>query len=496
MKNRESKETLGKRGSRILAGILAVSCLLAFGNSETLTAFAQTAEQAAAFGAAGQRQVAGEGIPGREIAWNQILRGETGASDSEGNLDDAKSGLQDSKDNLDGLKAELEQIKANRRSAADRLANLQADKSNLEAYLKELDANLMEVTDTIAQLEEGIAAKELEIQDTKAELAEAKDRAARQYEAMKLRIQYMYETGEIQYLELLLQSESISDFLNRVEYITAIIEYDRDMRTAYQETCEQIEEQEKILEAEYTELAELKAVNEEVEADLQELSAAKRKELERFNSQIAAVSAQVAEYDKEVGDAEAEMSDVEAEIAAQEAMIRRLEEEERRRREEEERRQQEENNANGGSEEPGSGGGSGAGSTGYPGLIWPLSGYSYISSYFGGRDEPVAGVGTYHKGIDIPAPSGTSICAAASGTVITSTYHYSAGNYIVLYHGDGFCTIYMHCSKLLVSVGDQVSQGDTIGLVGTTGYSTGNHLHFGVRIDGSYVNPLNYVSQP
>lgn len=419
---------------------------------------------------------------------------ETGSSDSQGNLDDAKSGLQDSKDNLKELEAELAAIKANRKTAADRLAGLQADKNNLEAYLKELDANLMEVTDAIAQLEEGIAAKEAEIEDTKTELAKAQERAADQYEAMKLRIQYMYETGDVQYLEILLQSESIIDFLNRVEYISAMVEYDREMRTAYQETCRQIAEQEEILEGEYADLEELKAINEEVEADLQELSAAKREELARFNSQIAVVSAEVAEYDKEVGDAEAEMSDVEAEIASQEALIRKLEEEERLRKEEEERRRQEEAAASGGAADPGEAGGSGSESTGFPSLIWPLSGYSYISSYFGGRDEPVAGVGTYHKGIDIPAPSGTSIHAAASGTVITAKYHYSAGNYIVLYHGDGFCTIYMHCSKLLVSVGDEVSQGDTIGQVGTTGYSTGNHLHFAVRIDGTYVNPLNYVS--
>lgn len=472
-KNRDRKKRIRRSIGGVLAGILAIGCLAAADRGSAVTAYAQTIVQRAE---------------------RQVLPAATGSSDSEGDLDDARSGLQDSKDNLKDLEAELAAIKANRRTAADRLASLQADKSNLEAYLKELDANLMEVTDAIVQLEEGIAAKEIEIADTQAELAKAQEKAADQYEAMKLRIQYMYETGDVQYLEILLQSESIIDFLNRVEYISAIVEYDKEMRTAYQETCRQIAEQEEILEAEYAELEELKAVNEEVEADLQELAAAKREELASFNSQIASASAEVAEYDREVGDAEAEMSDVEAEIAAQEAIIRKLEEEERLRREEEERRRQEEAEANGEPVDPGDSGESGGESTGYPSLNWPLSGYSYISSYFGNRGEPVAGVGTYHKGIDIPAPSGTSIHAAASGTVITSTYHYSAGNYIVLYHGDGFCTIYMHCSKLLVSVGDEVSQGDTIGLVGTTGYSTGNHLHFGVRIDGEYVNPLNYVS--
>ncbi len=432
----------------------------------------------------------------------EIFRVGTTSSDTEGDLEDAKSDLQDSQNDLKSLQEELDQIKSNRKTATERLASLQSDKENLESYLKELDANLTEVTDTIAELEESIAAMEIQIEDTKASLAENQEKAASQYEAMKLRIQYMYENGDIQYLEILLQSKSLVDFFNRVEYIMAIVEYDKDMKAVYQETCEQIARQEEDLEAEYAELEELMAVNEEIEADLQELVNAKQSELDSYNAKINTTSEEVAEYDKEVGDAEAEMSDVEAEIAAQEAIIKQLEEEEeRRRKEEEERLRQEEEQrkaeaeANGETYTPEELPTESV-EEGYPTLIWPLSNYSYISSYFGGRDEPIAGVGTYHKGIDIPAPSGTKIKAAAAGTVITATYHYSAGNYVVLYHGNGYCTIYMHCSKLLVSVGDEVSQGDTIGLVGTTGYSTGNHLHFAVRIDGTYKNPLDYVSAP
>lgn len=108
----------------------------------------------------------------------------------------------------------------------------------------------------------------------------------------------------------------------------------------------------------------------------------------------------------------------------------------------------------------------------------------------------MAGASDYHKGVDIGAASGTPIYAAAGGTVVISTYHYSAGNYILINHGGGVYTVYMHCSKLLVDVGDKVNQGDKIGLVGSTGYSTGPHLHFGVRINGTYYDPLNYVVVP
>ena len=109
---------------------------------------------------------------------------------------------------------------------------------------------------------------------------------------------------------------------------------------------------------------------------------------------------------------------------------------------------------------------------------------------------PAAGRGasTDHKGIDIGASTGSDIVAAASGTVIISTYSVSAGNYIMIDHGGGVFTVYMHCSQLLASVGDKVSQGQVIAKVGSTGYSTGPHLHFGIRSGGAYVNPLKYVS--
>ena len=128
-------------------------------------------------------------------------------------------------------------------------------------------------------------------------------------------------------------------------------------------------------------------------------------------------------------------------------------------------------------------------------FIWPISS-TRITSKFGPRKPPIAGASDFHRGIDIGAKSGTDIHAAASGTVVISEYNYSAGNYIMISHGDGLYTVYMHCSKLLVSEGAKVAQGDTIGLVGSTGVSTAPHLHFGVRVNGQYVDPLGYVSVP
>ena len=129
------------------------------------------------------------------------------------------------------------------------------------------------------------------------------------------------------------------------------------------------------------------------------------------------------------------------------------------------------------------------------GFIWPCPDYKRISSYFGPRPQPVPGASTNHKGIDMTAPYGTAILASASGTVTTSTHSNSAGNYIVIAHGNGMSTVYMHCSSLLVSVGDNVQQGEVIAKVGSTGFSSGNHLHFGIIKNGTYVDPLGYISK-
>ena len=127
-------------------------------------------------------------------------------------------------------------------------------------------------------------------------------------------------------------------------------------------------------------------------------------------------------------------------------------------------------------------------------FIWPCPSSGRITSGFGGRSSPTAGASSNHQGIDIGAPTGTDIVAAAAGEVVVSTYSYSAGNYVMLSHGGGVYTVYMHASKLLVSAGDSVKQGQVIAKVGSTGYSTGPHLHFGVRVNGTYVNPSQYVS--
>ena len=208
-------------------------------------------------------------------------------------------------------------------------------------------------------------------------------------------------------------------------------------------------------------------------------------------------NAELVKYQEKIDLADEEAKAFQKQIDEQEELIEKLLEEERRRIEEEERKKREEErkrqealkqqNANNSSSS------SSTSSTSSKGFVWPLSISGRITSTFGYRNRPTAGASTYHKGIDVGASTGTPILATASGKVVTATYSSSAGYYVMLYHGNSTYSVYMHCSSLNVRVGQQVSKGQKIAAVGSTGISTGPHLHFGISVNGQYVNPLNYV---
>lgn len=348
------------------------------------------------------------------------------------------------------------------------LTDLEGLKNDTAAYVRELDLSLEQLGAELSSLEEQRISKEEEIAAAQQELEEARQTEENQYEAMKLRIRYMYERGETSYFDILLQSENIADMLNRAEYISQIAEYDRNQLELYARTKEEVAQKEAVLEQEHSELLAVQEATEAKQASVETLLANKQQELQSYEAQIASAENQISEYEKD--------------IALQEARIKEIEEEIRR-QEEEARKQAE-----------------AAGTTykttslGDINFIWPCPSSSRITSGFGGRSSPTEGASSNHKGIDIGASTGSDILAAAGGTVTISTYSSSAGNYIMISHGGGISTVYMHCSQRLVEVGDTVSQGQVIAKVGSTGYSTGPHLHFEIRSGGGNVDPSLYVS--
>ena len=382
-----------------------------------------------------------------------------------------KSGLSDAKNKKTALEAE-------KKKTEQELKNLEGLKSDTTAYVKKLDSSLESIGNELSKLNDDIDAKEKQIDTTKQELSEAKETEKSQYESMKLRIKYMYEKGDSTYVDLLMESGSLSELLSKAEYITKISSYDRQKLDEYAATKEKIAEKEKSLESEHAELLMLQDETEAKQASVEKLLAAKQTELQNYETKIASAEGQISEYAKSIEAQENQIKSIEAEI-------KRKEEEARKKAEEEKKKAAAANKAAQTYKTV---------SLGDISFTWPCPASGRITSGFGGRKSPTKGASSNHQGIDISAPTGTSIVAAAAGEVVIATYSSSAGNYVMISHGGGVYTVYMHASSLLVSQGQSVKKGQTIAKVGSTGYSTGSHLHFGVRVNGSYVNPTKYVS--
>lgn len=351
-------------------------------------------------------------------------------------------------------KAQLEKAL---KEAQSTIEDLRDSKGDIESKVTELNQQLIDISARITDLENQLTAKSEDIQETKDELAGAKEREAQQYADMKVRIQFMYENGQTSYLEELLSSRNISEFLNSADYIAQIQSYDRQKLTEYQDTVESIVNLEAQLEQEYTDLEALKSTVESNKATVAAMMRQKESEL--------------ADISGDIEDAQSDADYYAAEIQAQEELIAAI------------KRAEAEKAAAGVEEHPYTGGA----------FRWPCPSSTRVTSDYGTRVSPMSGASSNHKGIDIGASAGADIIAAADGTVTAASYSSAAGNYVMIDHGGGLYTVYMHASSLLVSPGQTVSAGDVIAKVGSTGISTGSHLHFGVSLNGSYVSPWSYL---
>ena len=351
-------------------------------------------------------------------------------------------------------KAQLEKAL---KEAQSTIEDLKDSKGDIESKVTELNQQLIDISARITDLENQLTAKSEDIQETKDELAGAKEREAQQYADMKVRIQFMYENGQTSYLEALLSSRNISEFLNSADYIAQIQSYDRQKLTEYQDTVESIVNLEAQLAQEYTDLEALKSTVESNKATVAAMMRQKESEL--------------ADISGDIEDAQSDADYYAAEIQAQEELIAAI------------KRAEAEKAAAGVEEHPYTGGA----------FRWPCPSSTRVTSDYGTRVSPMSGASSNHKGIDIGASAGADIIAAADGTVTAASYSSAAGNYVMIDHGGGLYTVYMHASSLLVSPGQTVSAGDVIAKVGSTGISTGSHLHFGVSLNGSYVSPWSYL---
>lgn len=341
------------------------------------------------------------------------------------------------------------------------VSKLEKEKTGLKNYVEKLDATLITVENRITDLESQIAVKEAEIDTTQKQLEEAKEVEANQYSSMKGRIKSSYERGVYQFLERILEARSFSDLLNRVVYEEAIASYEKNKLDEFITNKEYISLCEKQLQVEKEYLDAVKVCVQNEQQAVETLITAKKQEIETYESNISTQEKAIKEY--------------EADIAEQNEIIKQLE----KAVEEERERIKKQNGVvrtyDGGT------------------FHFPLESYTRVSDDYGYRIHPILNVKQFHNGVDFAAPKGTPIYAAYDGMVVAATYSATMGNYVMIDHGDNLYTIYMHASKLYVSEDDVVKKGQKIAGVGTTGRSTGNHLHFSIRKNGAYVSPWDYI---
>ena len=365
---------------------------------------------------------------------------------------------------------EISQIKEQKEGLKDGLSNLQEIKKNLELqkddlknYVRELDGNLQKIEASIAELKAQIGAKEAEISEAQAQLETARKQEEDQQEAMAAHIRLTYESGDPSVADLLLGARSLGEFLNRMDYMEKMVASDVQMWEDYKAAKEYVELCKEGLELEKEILDETKENVEIEQKNLEELIAQKNRDIISYETDISNKEEAIRQYEEEIRAQEEEIRLLEAAVA-------------------EERRQL---IASSGSALTYDGGT----------FKFPLASYTRVSDDYGMRMHPTLGVEQFHNGVDFAAATGTAIFAAYDGKVAAAAYSPTMGNYVMIDHGDGLATIYMHASALYVSKGDVVAKGDTIAAVGSTGRSTGSHLHFSVRLNGSYVSPWGYLSQ-
>ena len=395
-------------------------------------------------------------------------------------------------DNLKSQAASLKEQKSDIQKKLDKLSNSKNSALD-QKFLLEEKINLLR--EQIALSEQSIQEYGKQIDQKEEELAAAKEEEAKYYDEFCERVRSMEERGNVSYWAVLFNANSFSDLLDQINAISEVMDYDNEVMDNLAAARQAVADAK-------AELEESKAAEESAKADLETQKADLVKEQASVEATIQEITSQSSVYAQKMDELEDDSASVSSQIAqaektyqAQIAAQKKAEEEAARKKAEEEakkqQQQQNQNNSNSNSNSKPSGGGGTAGSGGY---LWPLSGYTRVSSPFGYRNCPFHGQ-ELHGGCDIPAPYGTPIKAAKSGVVIISTYGSSYGNYVTIAHSDGSRTMYAHQSQRAVSAGQTVSQGEVIGYVGSTGSSTGNHLHFELWLNSSSssrVNPVAY----
>ena len=366
---------------------------------------------------------------------------------------------------LDAAENKKQELQEEQKALEKKLDNIQQFAEDVNKYVKTLDMQMTNLLDSIDKNKEEMKAIREEIQEVNEEYEKAQSLQQEQYEGMKAHIKYMYENSDNNYLVYLMKSRSLADFLSREEYVEKVTNYDKVLLSRYQQVLDEVTLAQQKAQEKQKEVTATKNSLKYEKEKVQQLSQEKTRQIKVYQGLISDNKQNVASYA--------------AQIAAQEKEIEGI---------------LQQNRDNISAREKDGDTVQVMPTTGE--YAWPLPVSGRITSTFGYRKAPTAGASSYHKGVDIAVNTGTNVLACKEGKVVTAAYSSSAGNYVAVYHGGGIYSYYMHCSQLKVSVGDHVEKGQVIARSGSTGISTGPHLHFAMYKSGNYVNPMYYVKQP
>ena len=353
-------------------------------------------------------------------------------------------------DELTDLQSKQETLQNQIQDATGNLEDVQSDINENLQQVQNLDERINESTTKIEELNTKITELKTSISEIEGKLTEAQENYENQKKILEARLIAMYEAGETQYLDVFLQSRNMSEFLSNYFLITEIASYDMDL-------LEEMENKKRVID---TAMEKLQKNKEELDTALQtQLKTSKI--LENTKTLRENYVSKLSEEEKKI---QAQIDDYTTQVNALNAEILQL--------------------ALQGID------------TQYIGgvLAWPVPGYTRISSNYGMRYHPILHVNKLHTGVDIAAPMGANFVAANDGIVTKAGYNGAYGNMVIIDHGGGISTLYAHGSEILVQVGQTVKRNDPILKVGSTGYSTGPHAHFEVRINGVVTNPIEYIT--
>ena len=319
--------------------------------------------------------------------------------------------------------------------------------------IQKLDESIQSSEENIEKLNEEITKKENEIQQIESELKKVTEKYNTQKALLDERLVEMYENDNVKYLDVILKSKSFSDFVSNYYIISELTEYDMDLLEIVDDQRKEIEQKNLKLSSQKDSLEQEKSTQKKTQIALSNTKVLRKNYVLKLSQEEQDLQAKIDEYNNQVNQIEEEIKKL--------AVTASFGEEYR-------------------------------GGT----MQWPIYGHYTITSNYGMRTHPITGVYKLHTGVDISATIGSDFTAIADGIVVKAEYNGAYGNMVIIDHGGGVQTLYAHGSQIIAQVGQEVKAGDIVLKVGSTGYSTGPHAHFEVRINGSPVNPLDYVSIP